>query len=103
MNESILDMLFDEENSENITLYDENDNPMEFEQIAVIPLKEQMYVLLLPLDPAAIGLGEDEAVVFAVTEADGEANLAVVQDDETIDAVFAEYYRLLEEAGDGEE
>ena len=94
----IIDALFDEENSENITLYDEDGKAVEFEQIAVIPLKEQMYVILCPVDAEAIGLGEDEAVVFAVIESDGEAQLEVVQEDEIIDAVFAEYYRLLEDA-----
>lgn len=96
----IIDALFDEENSDNITLYDENDNAVEFEQIAVIPMQEQMYVLLCPVDPAAIGLGEDEAVVFAVKEEDGAAQLEVVQEDDVIDAVFAEYYHLLEETED---
>ena len=94
----IIDALFDEENAENITLYDEDGKAVEFEQIAVIPLKEQMYVILCPVDAEAIGLGEDEAVVFAVIESDGEAQLEVVQEDEIIDAVFAEYYRLLEDA-----
>ena len=94
----IIDALFDEENAENITLYDEDGKAVEFEQIAVIPLQEQMYVILCPVDAEAIGLGEDEAVVFAVIESDGEAQLEVVQEDEIIDAVFAEYYRLLEDA-----
>lgn len=94
----IIDALFDEENSENITLYDENDNPVEFEQIAAIPLNEQMYVILCPVDAAAVGLGEDEGVVFAVSEVNGEAQLEVVRDDDIIDGVFEEYNRLLEEA-----
>ena len=92
----MIDALFDEENAENITLYDEDGKAVEFEQIAVIPLKEQMYVILCPVDAEAIGLGEDEGVVFEVREADGESELTVVHDDAVLDAVFEEYNRLLE-------
>lgn len=33
-----IDQIFDENNNDNIILYNENDEPMEFMQIAVIPL-----------------------------------------------------------------
>lgn len=35
-----IEMLLDENCSENIVLYGENGKPMEFEQIALIPLEE---------------------------------------------------------------
>ena len=93
----IIEKLYDEENSENITLYDETGKAIEFEQVAVIPLGEQVYVILCPVDPAAAGIGEDEGIVFAAREVDGEAELNVVEDDAVIDAVFAEYESMLEE------
>lgn len=99
MADRIIDILYDEENSDNITLYDEAGNPVEFEQIALIPLEELSYVILRPLDGSAVGIAEDEAIVFAVREDAEDAQLEVVQDDDIIDAVFAEYYRLLEESG----
>ena len=98
----IIDMLYDEENEENIVLYDETGKEVEFEQIALIPLEERSYVILKPLDCAAAGIGEDEAVVFEILETDGETQLTVVQDDDVIDAVFQVYERLLDEKGDGE-
>ncbi|MBO4554863.1 MAG: hypothetical protein J5713_03685 [Clostridia bacterium] len=36
----VLDILLDDDNHDNITLYDEQENPIEFEQVAVIPLGE---------------------------------------------------------------
>ena len=98
----IIDMLYDEENEENIVLYDETGKEVEFEQIALIPLEERSYVILKPLDCAAAGIGEDEAVVFEILETDGETQLTVVQDDDVIDAVFQVYERLLDEMGDEE-
>ena len=98
----IIDMLYDEENEENIVLYDETGKAVEFEQIALIPLEERSYVILKPLDCAAAGIGEDEAVVFEILETDGETQLTVVQDDDVIDAVFQVYERLLDEMDDEE-
>jgi len=102
MSDQILDMLYDEENSDNITLYDESGNAVEFEQIALIPLEELSYVILKPLDGDAAGIADDEAIVFAIRETDGETELLVVQEDDIIDAVFEEYYRLLDEIGTGD-
>lgn len=95
--ENIIDKLFDEENDENIVLYGEDGKAIEFEQIAVVPQGEQIYVILCPVDYAAAGIGEDEAIVFAVREVDDEVQLEVVTDDAVIDAVFGEYEKLLEE------
>ena len=46
---SPIDQLLDENNEEPITLYDENDNPHQFDQIAVIPLDGKLYAILVPL------------------------------------------------------
>ena len=44
------------------------------------------------------GMGEDEALVFLLEETDeGEELLTVVEDDDIIDVVFAEYDKLFEE------
>ena len=45
------------------------------------------------------GMAEDEALVFAITEIDGEDCLMVEQDEAVVDAVFENYYQLLREAG----
>ena len=91
---NVLDMLFDEENEDDITIYDEDGNPVAFEQIALIPLEEKIYAILKPVLPME-GLGEDEGMVFEIDEA--EESLNVVVEDDIIDAVFAVYEQLCEE------
>ena len=91
---NVLEMLFDEENEDDITIYDEDGNPVAFEQIALIPLEEKIYAILKPVLPME-GLGEDEGMVFEIDEA--EEALNVVVEDEIIDAVFAVYEQLCEE------
>ena len=94
---SPLDALLDEENDDNIVLYTEDDQPQEFEQIAMIVLNGTLYAILKPL--AMEGMAEDEALVFSITEIDGEDCLVVEQDEAIVDAVFENYYQLLRDAG----
>lgn len=97
MSENIIDALFDENNRENITLYDEKGEPIEFEQIAVVPYEEGTYAILKPvLPPEGLEeIGEDEALVFELLEDDEGAFIEVVEDDEIVDYVFEEYYKML--------
>lgn len=92
-----IDMIFDEENTDPIVLYNENNEAVEFEQIAVMPLDGKVYVILRPTQQMA-GVGEDEALVFSIEELDDEDALVIVEEDGIIDAVFALYYQMLEEA-----
>jgi len=93
-----IEQILDEENLDNIVLYNEKDEPYEFEQIAVIPLnngdKQDLYAILLPVTPLA-GIEEDEALVFEVNER--ENVVRVCADDAIIDKVMTEYEKLLEE------
>lgn len=95
--ENAIDALFDQDNTENITLYNEKDEAVEFEQIALIPLDEVIYAILKPVAKID-GVAEDEAFVFEIVE-DEEAGdaLRLVEDDKIIDAVFADYNKLLDE------
>ena len=97
-NISPIDALLDENNNDNIVLYDNNDTPTEFIQIAIIGLNGNIYPILKPAQPME-GLGEDEALVFVIADSEGEDCLLVETDDAIIDAVFEEYYKLLDEAG----
>ena len=98
-----IEQILDENNVENIVLYNEKDEPYEFEQIAIIPLnrddKQDLYAILLPVTPLA-GIEEDEALVFEVNER--ENVVRVCADDAIIDQVMTEYERLLNEAEDAE-
>lgn len=92
-----IDALFDVNNSENIVLYNENDEAVEFEQIALIPLAETVYAILKPTEKVE-GVADDEAFVFEVVENEEEGDtLRLVDNDKIIDDVFEEYNKLLDE------
>ena len=93
----ILDILLDEDNEDPITLYDEHDKPVKFDQVAIIPLDEKLYAILKPIDEIE-GVADDEAIVFAIEESDtGETSLIIENDEPTAIKVFDEYYSLLDE------
>ena len=93
-----IEMLYDDNNTDNITLYNEEGEAIEFEQIALIPLDERDFAILRPVE-APEGMAEDEAFVFAIEEVDGEEDLILVEDDDIVDAVFEEYYTMLRAEG----
>ena len=101
-NKNIEDMLFDEENDENIKLLGDDGIEYEFEQIATIPLEEdgKVYCILHPVIPMD-GMAPDEALVMELSEDldTGEDVLLMVTDDEVIDKVFAIYEQLGREQG----
>ena len=91
-----IEMLLDENCSENIVLYGENGKPMEFEQIALIPLEETgVFAILKPVNDGI--LKEDEALVFQIAQDDQGHYLEVCVEDALIDRVFEEYNSLLGE------
>lgn len=93
-----IEQILDENNTDNIILYNEEGDAIEFEQIALVPLDDETFVILRPLvDDDEIA--EDEALVFAIEDVDGEAALVTVLDDDVVDAVFEEYYDMLRAEG----
>ena len=46
---STIEKILDEDNIDNIFLYDDENNEIEFEQVAVIPLNDEVYVILSPV------------------------------------------------------
>ena len=97
---SEIEKLLDENNDENLFLYDENDNAVGFEQVAVIPYCEKVYAILSPVQKIE-GVADDEAFVFVIEEIDDEDCIVMVEDNDIIDAIFVEYYKLLDEANGG--
>ena len=91
-----INQILEEENMENVIMYDEQNKPIEFEQIAVIPLDNDplLYAILIPITPMQ-GVNEGEGVVFAIDEA--KHDIQVVNDDKKIDAVLEVYQKLIEE------
>lgn len=99
MEKNPIDRLFDENDSDPIILYGEDDQEIAFEQIALIPMNERVYVIMQPVELLE-GMADDEAIVFEITERDDEPVLSVVLDDEVIDAVFEKYDILFAEANE---
>lgn len=92
-----IECLLDVDNSDPIVLYDENDKPIKFEQVALIPHKDELYAMLKPIDKLD-GVADDEAVIFHFEEDESGAQvLSVVGDDQLIDEIFAIYLDLVKE------
>ena len=96
---SILDVLIDEDNEDPITLYDENDKAIKFDQVAIIPMDDKLYAILKPIDEME-GVADDEAIVFYINEdGNGDATLEIETDEPVAMRVFDEYYKLLDKEG----
>lgn len=72
------------------------DEEIDFVQIAGIVLNGRYYAIMQPAELLE-GMDEDEALIFDATEAKNGGEVELVDDDDIIDAVFAEYYRLVEQ------
>ena len=91
-----IEQILDETNTDNIVLYDAENKPIEFEQVAVIPLErtDKLYAILIPVTPMQ-GVNEGEGVLFVIDEEKGD--IEIERDDEIIDEVLTIYKTLIEE------
>ena len=92
--------ILDENNADNVTLYDPDNKPIEFEQIALIPIENQttkfddLYAIMIPVTPMQ-GVNEGEGVIFKI---DAKArDVEVVNDQNLIDRIIDIYQKLLDE------
>lgn len=100
---NILEKLLDEKNHD--LIYFKNDETEEiyrFEQVAVLPYKENIYCILKPIDIMK-NVKKDEAVVFYVAEEEDNYVLKVETDELTSLRAFEIYYDLLEKSWEEEE
>ena len=88
--------IFSDDNNENVILYNLEDQPVEFEQIAIVPIDENDYCILKPVTPFE-NMADDEALVFVLNDNKEEPSLDVVTDESIIDKVFDVYYELIDE------
>lgn len=93
----ILDIILDENNTEPLILQDEKGKQIRFEQVAVIPYNEKIYVILKPIDKIE-GVEDDQAIVFLADETKRPTVLVPEQDEKIAIKIFDEYYNLVEEA-----
>ena len=91
-----VDLLLDENNTDNVILYDENDKPSEFEQIAIIPLDNSVYAILKPTFEVE-GMADDEVLIFEIVEDENGNMLSIVTEEKVLNAVMQNYYELLKE------
>ncbi len=91
-----IEQILDEANMDNVVLYDADNKPIEFEQVAVIPLERtaMLYAILIPVTPMQ-GVGEGEGVCFVIDEAEG--TMEIERDDATIDEVLSIYKTLIDQ------
>ncbi|MCL2665691.1 MAG: DUF1292 domain-containing protein [Defluviitaleaceae bacterium] len=75
-----------------ITLYDDENNPIDFFEIASIEFEGKFYELMQPVDEVE-GIEEDEAVIFEYTvdEANGDKMFKPVLDEALLESVFSLY------------
>lgn len=97
MSDEIFDIPEDElADDDTVTLMSADGEEIDFVEIAGIAHKGNFYAILQPVELLE-GMAEDEALVFCVTrDEDGNDRFEIELDDEIIDAVFAEYNRLLD-------
>ena len=81
-----------------VTLRSADGEDIEFVEIAGIAHKGNFYAILQPVELLE-GMNEDEALVFLVSrDEEGNDRFEICLDDDIIEAVFAEYNRLLDNA-----
>ncbi|MCR5553381.1 MAG: DUF1292 domain-containing protein [bacterium] len=89
------------ENKENgdivITLVNKEGEKVDFVEFARVEYNGETYAILQPVK-LFDNMKEDEAFVFKVTQDENNADKYDIQvDDEIVNGVFSEYYRLLDE------
>ena len=88
----------EEDDDDVVTLLSANGEEIDFVEIAGIAYKGSFYAILQPVELLE-GMDDDEALVFKVTRGkDGEDKFEIELDDSIIEAVFAEYNKLLDDA-----
>lgn len=99
--EELKNEIVTEDDDDIVTLLSANGEEIDFVEIAGIAYKGNFYAILQPVEMLD-GMDEDEALVFKVSrDEDGSDKFEIELNDEIIDAVFAEYNVLLDEANSG--
>lgn len=88
-----------EYDDEVIVLEDGDGNEVKFHHIATVDYKEEWYIFLQPVELG--DMEEDETLIFRIdSDEDGNDIYVPLEDEETIDAVYNEYVKLVEEEDD---
>ncbi|MFR1564895.1 MAG: DUF1292 domain-containing protein [Christensenellales bacterium] len=81
------------EDDEIVTLYDDDDQPVDFYEVACVEYEDEYYVLLEPVEEME-GIEEGEVLIFKLEEQeDGTDMFMPVDDEQLLNAVFDEYIK----------
>ena len=98
INEDMIEEAY--EDDEIIELVSDEGETIKFFDIATIPYNGKVYKILQPVELFE-NMEDDQALVFEILDDEG---IEMVDNDEIIDAVFAEYEKLyIQEFGEDEE
>lgn len=100
-NKTLIDILFDEENVDGITLRLDDGQEVDFEQIATIPLKSGATYAILKPTVELEGVADDEVMIFRIIDENG-GRLELETDDDVLDEVYETYCELLDEYAEEE-
>ncbi len=85
------------EDDEIVTLYDDDNQPVDFYEVAVVEYEDDYYALLEPVEEME-GIEEGEVLIFKLEEQDDGTDMFIpVDDEELLNAVFEEYLRTAED------
>ena len=88
---SIIEQILDENNHDLINTFDDFGNPIQFEQIAVVSVEEELFVILRENSD---DVPYDEVLVFRIVMNETNQELLLEENEEVIEEVFNKYYQL---------
>lgn len=89
-----------------VELVDDEGNTLKFEHLMTFEYKSEWYVALAPVEPIQEATDEDEGDEIAIFHLVGEEEderLEMIEDDELLDEVFAEFCNQYEDFEDADE
>ena len=85
MEKTAVEIILDENNEENVTLSYGDNEEVEFEQVAVVELDDDVYAVLHPVDEIE-GINPDEILVFKIDV--NTKDIELIDDEDIIDEVL---------------
>lgn len=93
----------EEMEEEVVTLVDDEGNEVDFYEVATLDYKDKWYIFLEPAEELE-GFEDGDLLIYELGEDDkGEETFLPVESEETLNAVFAEFQKMMEEEGEEDE
>lgn len=89
---NIIEQILDENNNDNLKIKSDAGEMLEFEQVALINLEEEIYTILHPI---ANDFLPDDVLVFRIVYNDPQAELVLEENEDIINECFDAYYKML--------